>query len=101
MQKLKIGTTGISVTELCHGTLIIGKLQANLTPEEGAAAIRKSFEMGVNFYDTAKAYQTYPHMALGFQGLPRDEIVIASKSHARSYAEMKNDIDDCLKELSL
>ena len=30
----KIGDTGITVTELCHGTLIMGKLQANQTPEE-------------------------------------------------------------------
>ncbi len=36
MQKVNIGTTGISVTELCHGTLILGNLQADLSPEEGA-----------------------------------------------------------------
>lgn len=101
MQTINIGTTGISVTELCHGTLILGQLQANLTPEEGASIIRKSFELGINFYDTAKGYRTYPHLALGLQGVARDQIVIASKSHARSYAEMKADVEECLRELSL
>lgn len=101
MQTINIGTTGISVTELCHGTLILGQLQANLTPEEGASIIRKSFELGINFYDTAKGYGTYPHLALGLQGVARDQIVIASKSHARSYAEMKADVEECLRELSL
>jgi len=101
MRKVNIGTTGLAVTELCHGTLILGHLQANLTPEEGAVAIRKSFQMGVNFYDTAKGYQTYPHLALGLQGIDRDQVVIVSKSHCRSYDEMKADIEECLRELSL
>ena len=101
MQKANIGTTGISVTELCHGTLILGNLQADLSPEEGAAAIRKSFQLGINFYDTATGYGTYPHLALGLQGVARDQVVIASKSHARSYDQMKTDIEKCLRELSL
>ncbi len=98
---VNIGQTGLTVTELCHGTLILGPLQANLTPEEGALAIRKSFQMGVNFYDAAKGYRTYPHLALGLQGVDRSRVVIASKSHSRSYDEMKADIDECLKALSL
>jgi len=101
VQQVSIGTTGISVSELCHGTLILGSLQANLTPEEGARAIRRSFELGVNFYDTAKNYGTYPHLALGLQGIGRDQVVIASKSHTGSYTQMKRDIEDCLRELSL
>jgi len=98
---ISIGTTGLSVTELCHGTLILGHLQANLTPEEGALAIKKSLQMGINFFDTAKGYQTYPHMALGLRGVDRSNLVIASKSHSRSYDTMKADVDECLKELSL
>ena len=101
MQKVNIGTTGISVTELCHGTLLLGNLQANLSAEEGAVAIRKSFQMGVNFYDTATGYGTYPHLALGLQGVPKDQVIIASKSHAHSYDQMKIDIEECLRELSL
>lgn len=69
MRSVSVGNTGISVSELCHGTLIIGKLRANLTPEGGARAIRRSFELGVNFYDTAKGYKTYAHLALGLKGI--------------------------------
>ncbi len=101
MKKVDIGNTGISVTELCHGTLIMGRLQANMSPEDGARAIRKSYELGVNFYDTAQGYGTYPHLAEGFKGIPRDRLVVASKSHAASYDDMKSAVDDCLKELSL
>jgi aryl-alcohol dehydrogenase-like predicted oxidoreductase len=79
----------------------MGPIQANMTPEESAPIIRKSFDMGINFYDTAKGYQTYRHLALGLQGIPRDRVVIASKSHSRSYDEMKADVEECLQELSL
>ena len=101
MKEVEIGSTGIWVSELCHGTLIMGALQANLEPAQTARAIRRSFELGVNFYDTAKSYQTYSHLALGLQGVTRDHFVIASKSYARTYAEMKMDVEECLRELSL
>src|SRR6266496_210438 len=101
MRLFDIGTTGLKVTELCHGTLILGPLQANMSAQEGAIAIRKSFEMGVNFYDTAQGYKTYPHLALGLKGVDRSKFVIASKSHARSYEEMKAAVEECLKELDL
>lgn len=100
VRKLAIGNTGITVSELCHGTLILGALQANLTPEEGARAIRASLEAGVNFYDTAQGYRTYPHLALGLKGIPEGETVIASKSHAGSYDRMRADVEECLRELS-
>ena len=41
MRMIEIGKTGLSVTELCHGTLILGPLQANMTPEEGGVALTK------------------------------------------------------------
>ncbi|HEY4712229.1 MAG TPA: aldo/keto reductase, partial [Dehalococcoidia bacterium] len=101
MRMVEIGKTGLSVTELCHGTLILGPLQADISPEEGAAAIRKSFEMGVNFYDTAQGYRTYAHLVLGLKDIDRSKVVIASKSHARSYEEMKIAVEECLKALDL
>lgn len=101
MRMVNAAETGMKVTELCHGTLILGPLQANITPEEGAKAIRKSLEMGVNFYDTAQGYRTYPHLALGLKGVDRSKVVIASKSHARTYEEMKDAVEECLRELAL
>ncbi len=98
MKKVTVGGTGINVTELCHGTLILGPLQANLSPEEGAKAIRKSHELGVNFYDTAQAYNSYTHLALGLKSIPEEKVVIASKSHAASYNQLQADVHECLRE---
>jgi aryl-alcohol dehydrogenase-like predicted oxidoreductase/NAD-dependent dihydropyrimidine dehydrogenase PreA subunit len=97
MKKIPLGKTGIEVSELCFGTLILGHLQANLTPREGALAIHKALELGVNFIDTAKGYKTYPHTRLGIEGF-RDT-VISSKSFAATAKEMREDVETCLREL--
>ena len=48
-----VGNTGIEVTKLGFGTLVMGSLQANLPPEEGAKVLRRAFEQGICFLDTA------------------------------------------------
>lgn len=97
MKRNILGDTGIEVTELCFGTLILGALQANLNPSEGAKAIKKAFELGINFIDTAKGYKTYEHTRLGIDGFK--DVVISSKSPVKTYEEMKTDVETCLKEL--
>ncbi len=97
LHRTKLGKSNIEVTELCIGTLILGRLQADLSPEEGASAVRRALELGVNFIDTAKGYQTYPHVRLGIQGF--DDVVIASKSPVREAAQMRIDVETCLREL--
>lgn len=97
VKRTVLGRTGIEVTELCFGTLILGHLQANLPPEDGALAVRRALELGVNFIDTAKGYKTYPHTRLGIEGFT--DVVIASKSPAKSAAEMRVDVEACLRDL--
>ncbi len=96
MKRNILGRTGIEVTELCYGTLILGHFQADLSPEEGARALRRALELGVNFVDTAKSYKTYAHTRLGIEGF-RD-VVIASKSLSTTTAEMRADVESCLRE---
>ena len=86
-----LGKTGIEVSELCLGTLIHGALQACMTPEEGAVSIRRALELGINFIDTAKTYKTYDHIRLG--SIDFKNVVIASKSPAKSAGEMRNDVE--------
>lgn len=95
--RITLGRTGIEVTELCLGTLILGVLQANLSPEEGAPAVRRALELGVNFIDTAMGYKTYEHVRLGMAGF-RD-VVIASKSPVKTADGMRKDVEDCLRAL--
>jgi aryl-alcohol dehydrogenase-like predicted oxidoreductase len=86
------------VTELCFGALPIGPLQANISVERGAKLIRAALEKGINFIDTAEGYKTYPHIKKALEGY-NEELIIATKSGAKTYQEMEQSIKDALVSL--
>jgi aryl-alcohol dehydrogenase-like predicted oxidoreductase/NAD-dependent dihydropyrimidine dehydrogenase PreA subunit len=97
--RVALGSTGLSVSSLCFGTLTVGPLQRNLDPALGAGLFRRAVAGGVNFFDTAEIYGTYPHLAALLRQVPRDELVLASKSFAVGAAEMNESLTralDCL-----
>jgi aryl-alcohol dehydrogenase-like predicted oxidoreductase len=100
MKRVKLGNTGIEVSELCFGTLTMSWLQANLPPEEGSPAIRRALDLGVDFVDTGQAYRTYPHVAEALRGRRRKPI-ITTKSHARDYDDMKTAVEEALASMGL
>ena len=81
MQYTELGRTGIKVSRMCFGALVIGPLQANLPVAEGADVIRAALERGVNFIDTAELYGTYEHIRRAARGLA-SRPVVATKSYA-------------------
>jgi len=98
MKTIELGQTGIVVSEMCAGTLPLGTLQAKVPTDDGAAAIRRAIDLGVNFIDTAQAYGTYHHVAHAIAGVEK-ELVIGSKSHADNYEDMEKAIYECRKAL--
>jgi aryl-alcohol dehydrogenase-like predicted oxidoreductase len=98
MKKYSLGKTGIAVTEMCFGALPIGPLQANISVEKGAKLIRAVLEKGINFIDTAEAYRTYPHIKKALEGY-NGEVIIATKSSAKTYKKMEQSIKDALESL--
>ncbi|MCL2436719.1 MAG: aldo/keto reductase [Clostridiales bacterium] len=100
MRRVVLGKTGIEVTELCFGSLPMGPLQKNMPVEEAAEVIAHALEQGINFVDTAQGYKTYPHIrrAMDISGIVP---IIASKSHALSYDDMKMAIEQALEALDL
>lgn len=98
MDYVRLGNTGIEVSRLCFGGLIIGPLQAGLTVDEGASVILKALESGVNFIDTAELYGTYPHIREAVRrwgGRP----VISTKSYAWSAESAAKSLEKARKEL--
>ena len=93
-----LGKTGIEVSELSFGSLILGWLQADLTPEEGAPAIGKAIDLGVNFFDTAQSYGTQKHLQVGLGGKSTD-VVIATKTHERTREGAERAFEESLGEL--
>lgn len=100
MKRVKLGDTGIEATELCFGTLTMSWLQNNIPAEEGGRVIARALDLGVDFVDTAQAYQTYDHVAAAIRGRTRMP-VIASKSHALTYEDMKSAVEQGLEQMGL
>jgi aryl-alcohol dehydrogenase-like predicted oxidoreductase len=75
-----LGSTGISVSRLCFGTLTLGPLQRGMTPQDGGRLMIHALHGGVIFFDTAEIYGTYPHLRV-LLGECRD-VVIATKAYA-------------------
>ncbi|HMM20013.1 MAG TPA: aldo/keto reductase [Selenomonadales bacterium] len=83
-----LGRTGIEVSEICYGALPAGPLQADLPIAAVAGIIREGLKQGITFIDTAQRYGTYPHIRKALEGYG-GQVVIASKSAATGYEEMR------------
>src|SRR5688572_25591496 len=81
MQKRKLGNSGLEVSSLglgCMG-LTFGYGPATET-SEAIGLIRRAFELGVTFFDSAEAYGQANEEVLGAAVAPfRDKVVIATK----------------------
>ncbi|MCI6012975.1 MAG: aldo/keto reductase [Firmicutes bacterium] len=89
--RVLLGSTGISVSRAGFGVLPMGPAQLALPVEEGAALISYALDCGIQFFDTAQYYRTYPYLSRGLRG--RDA-VICSKSLAADYEGMTAAIDE-------
>ena len=76
----------------------MGPLQSNVSLDTGADILLKAMESGVNFFDTAQMYKSYPYLKKAFKQYGKD-VVITSKSTALDYQGMEDAIIEALREL--
>ncbi len=93
-----LGNTGLNVSRLCFGSLTIGPLQSGLPPKEGAEIIKASFDLGVNFIDTAELYGTYNYIKHAIDGI-RNNIIISTKCYAYDGKGAEKSLKKALHEL--
>ncbi len=97
MQYTKLGRSGLNVSRICMGCMGFGDAQRGrhswtLCEEDSRRIIRRGLELGVNFFDTAIAYQSgtseqYLGRALR-DFARRDELVVATKFLPRTPDEI-------------
>ena len=80
MERRILGSSGVVVSRLCFGSLTIGPLQRNKTPQEGGRLLIYALQKGILFFDTAEIYGTYPHIRIMLGECP--DAVIATKTYA-------------------
>ncbi len=84
--KVTLGKTGIQVSLVGMGTGSIGSGQASnqtrLGVKEFTRVVRHALDHGVCFFDVADQYGSHVYLREALKGVPRDQYVIQTKTHA-------------------
>jgi 1-deoxyxylulose-5-phosphate synthase len=92
----RIGASGLKVSELCMGCMTFGEPsrgghQWTLPLDQARPIIRRAYEAGINFFDTANVYSDGSSEEILGEFLwsmaRRDEIVLATKVHGTMQGE--------------
>ena len=89
MQYTTLGNTQlrVSVAGLGGGGFSRMGLKTGKTEDEAARLVLEAVDLGINFIDTAAAYGTEGLVGRALTSLPRDQVVIATKSTVRRDGE--------------
>jgi aryl-alcohol dehydrogenase-like predicted oxidoreductase len=103
MRKTFLGRTGLEVSRLCFGTIPFGgngwRRDPIMAPAEAGEVLRKAYELGLNFWDTAEGYGSHPHIREGLKLVNRKDIVLSTKTTQVSYDGAKASLQNSLREL--
>ena len=95
MTKVTLGNTGITVEKNSFGALPIQRI----SKEAVVGLLRKAYEHGVTFFDTARFYtDSEEKVGEAFAGI-RDKVYIATKTAAKNADEFWKDLNTSLNNL--
>ena len=92
MKYVRLGSTGLEVSALCLGCMSYGAPERGnhswmLDEEKSRPLIKRAFELGVNFLDTANVYSDGSSEEIVGRAIKdfarREEVVLATKVHGR------------------
>ncbi len=96
MEYITVGKTGLMVSRTAFGAL---PLQRVTETGEAVSLIRAAYEGGINFFDTARSYSdSEEKLGLAMDEIRKD-VIIATKSAARTGEDMKKDLETSLQTL--
>lgn len=101
-----LGNTGIRTSRLAMGTGTIGYGGASNQTRLGSSPVTRLLldgyhENGLRFYDTADSYGSHPYVAAAIKQLPRDKVVVMTKTDTRDAAGVRADLDRFRRELGV
>jgi len=95
VEKIKLGKTGMMVTQLGFGGIPIQRL----TEDDAVAVVQRCLDLGINFLDTANGYSTSEERIGKAVKGRRKDVFIATKSGARTGEEIEKNLELSLKRL--
>ena len=88
-----LGKTGIQVSLVGMGTGSVGSGQASnqtrLGVKEFTRVVRHALDQGVRFFDVADQYGSHVYLREALKGVPREQYVIQTKTHATNFADAR------------
>jgi 1-deoxyxylulose-5-phosphate synthase len=103
LKTIELGRTGLRVSRLAIGTGTRGysntSAQTRLGPDALPRMMRLGFELGVNFWDLADGYGSHPHAKAALVSIPRESVVISTKTSAKTDADATSAIERFLDEI--
>lgn len=95
MTPITLGKTGIVIEKNGFGCLPIQRI----SKEDAVYLLRKAADGGMTYFDTARSYtDSEEKVGYAFEGM-RDKVVIATKTHAQTGAELKEHLEISLRNL--
>lgn len=96
MKSVTLGSTSITVVQNAFGALPIQRISAS----QAAALVRRAYEGGMRFFDTARAYSNSEEkLGLALEGYARDSYYLASKTAAVTPEAFYRDLETSLSLL--
>jgi aryl-alcohol dehydrogenase-like predicted oxidoreductase len=100
-----LGKTGIQVSLVGMGTGSHGSGQASnqtrLGIKEFTRLVRHALDQGIRLFDVADQYGSHVYLREALKGVPRDQYVIQTKTHATKYADARSHIERYRMELGV
>lgn len=96
MEYVNLGKTSLLVSRTSFGALPIQRVQDK---NESTTIIKKAYDGGINFFDTARAYSdSEEKLGIALNDI-RKNVVIATKTASKTKQEVLNDLHTSLKNL--
>lgn len=92
METVTLGRTGITVNKNGFGALPVQRVSM----EEAKQILRKAYEQGINFFDTARAYSDSEEKIGNALSDVRHQIIIATKTAANTVEAFWKDLEQSL-----
>ena len=102
--RIKLGPRKIELSRLAMGTGTSGGGgSSNQTRKLGyqgvAELMRAAYDQGINFWDAADQYGSHTYLREALKTVPRDKVVILTKTNSTTADAVKADLDRYRKEL--
>ena len=95
MNQVTLGSTGITVDQNAFGALPVQRR----TLDDAVAIIRRAYEGGMRYFDTARAYtDSEEKLGVAFKGM-RNKVYIATKTQAKTPEKFWEDLETSLANL--